>query len=197
MDREPEIASFGSRAASRWGWVVVIACLALAVAHLADVTSQRDATISQLRAALRAARAHQAAGVLEPQVSPAETATAFHSFPDGRHGSFSVVAAAISSRPGAEPTLWLYVHGHAQAGQRYGLLGDMCGGEFVTSSDLAEATADRHGDLTMVAGDLPVQLTGPRQYLLVYQMDSGDTLGGIKGPLLSAGATPFRLDPPC
>lgn len=194
MDRQPEIVSFGtrggSRSAARWAWIVVVACLVAALAHLAVATSQRDATIRQLRAAIRAERSH---GTTVPQ---AVSAAAFHTFPDGR-ASFSVFAAAISSRPGEPPALWLYIHGRAQPGQRYGLLGDTCGGQFVTPSDWAEATADSRGNLTIVAPRLPVQPGDPRLYVLVYQLDSGDTLGGIKGPLLSAGATPFRLSPPC
>lgn len=199
MDRQPEIVSFGShgrsRFAARWAWVVVVACLVAALAHLAVATSQRDATIRQLRAALRAERSDGVRAPVSPAV-PAESAAAFHTFPDGR-ASFSVFAAAISSRPGGPPALWLYIHGRAQPGQRYGLLGDTCGGQFVTPSDWADATADSHGNLTIVAPGLGVQPGDPRLYFLVYRLDSGDTLGGIKGPLLSGGATPFRRSPPC
>ncbi len=200
MDDEPEIVSFGradgARPAVRWPWLVVLACLMVAVAHLAIVTSQRDVTIGHLRAALRTAQAHDA-GAPAAAGRPVTGPTAFHRFPDGRHGWFSVVATAISARPGAAPTLWLFIHGHAEPGQRYGLLGDMCGGEFVTASDWAQATADRHGNLTIVAPGVSAQPASPRLYLVVYQLDSGVTLGGIKGPLAGAQATPFRRSPAC
>jgi hypothetical protein len=73
----------------------------------------------------------------------------------------------------------------------------MCGGEFVTQSNWAEGAADSHGNLTIAAPDVSVQPASPRLYVLVYQLDSGVTLGGIKGPLVGARATPFRRAPPC
>ncbi len=202
MDKQPEIVSFGRsnrpRHGGRWAWLVLVLCLIVVVARLALLTSQRDSTIDALRAALHTVQrtAPQRAGAQRAQVIPIASATAFHTFPDGPRASFSVFAAAVSARPGAAPTLWLYIRGHGQPGQRYGLLGDLCGGQFVTPSDWAEATADNSGNLTIVAPDLPGSPADPRLYVLVYQLDDGVTLGGIEGPL-SAGATPFRAVPPC
>lgn len=203
MDEQAEIVSFGRgnrpRRGARWAWLVLVLCLIVVVARLALLTSQRDATIGALRTALRTAQraAPQRAGAREAQAIPVASATAFHTFPDGPHASFAVFAAAVSARPGATPALWLYIRGHGQPGQRYGLLGDLCGGQFVTPSDWAEATADTRGNITIVAPDLPGSPADPRLYVLVYQLDDGVTLGGIKGPLLGAAATPFRAVPPC
>jgi hypothetical protein len=200
MDKQPEIVSFGrsdaARPALRWPWIVAVACLILVVADLAAGMAQRAATIGHLRAELRIVSAGQAR-LPTSAALPLTSATAFHTFPDGSHASFSLVATAISPRPGAAPMLWLYIHGPAIPGQRYGLLGDVCGGQFVTPTDWAQATADSQGDLTIVAPDLPGQPADPALYVLVYQQDSGVTLGGIKGPLVSTGATPFRTAPPC
>jgi hypothetical protein len=104
---------------------------------------------------------------------------------------------SVGGRPGAAPALVLYVHGQATPGQRYGLLGDVCGGQYVTPTDWTEATADSRGNLTIVGQQVPGQPSDPDLYVLVYALDSGATLGGIKVPLTGDGATPFRTVPPC
>ena len=162
--------------------------LALLVAH-------RDGTITDLRAALRNARRPAPATAVGP---PAESGSALFSLPDAALGSFSVVAVAVRPRPGATALTWLFVYGqHVDPGQHYGLLDGICGGQYVSATDLADGTADRSGDLTIAAHDLGVGSQAPDYWVMLYRWDDGAPLGGVRGPLIGGGARIFRAAPPC
>jgi hypothetical protein len=216
MDGRPDILSFEPRprrgargpGLGRGGWVpvivlgVLVACLGAAT-YLALLVAHRDATINGLQAALRNARhsasATAAASVLPVlPVLPVDSGSAMFTFPDAAGGSFSVVAAAVRPRRGSAPLTWLFVYDrHARPGERYGLLEGTCGGQFVTASDLANGTADRRGDLTIVVPNLDVSPSAANVWVLVYRLADGVTLGGIQGPLTGNGARTFRSTPPC
>ena len=118
--------------------------------------------------------------------------------PDAAGGSFSVVVVAVRPEPGSATLTWLFVYGrHASPGQRYGLLSDTCEGQYVAAYDLAEGTADRNGDLTIVAPNLDINPRAPDVWILVYGWADGAPLGGVQGPLTGNGARTFRSAPPC
>lgn len=203
MDEQPDILSSGSRrrrsvrrpGPGHRGWItaflvaVLLACLGVTT-WLALLVAHRDHTIDDLRAALRTA-SHPAAG----PALPAETGEAMFTLPGG---SFSVVAMAISPRPGSAPLTWLVVYGrHADPGQRYGLLEATCGGQFITASDLADGTADREGDVKIVAPNLAISPRAADVWILVYRWADGAPLGGVQGPLIGSGAKTFRSTAPC
>jgi len=161
--------------------------LALLVAH-------RDDTINDLRAALRDAGRPAPAAVALPAVS----ASAMFTLPDVGGGSFTVVAAAVRPDSGSATLTWLFVYGrHAIPGERYGLIEDTCGGQYVAEYDLADGTADRQGDLTIVAPNLAVSPQAPDVRVVLYRWEDGAPLGGIQGPLTGSGAKTFRSAPPC
>jgi hypothetical protein len=109
-----------------------------------------------------------------------------------------VVVVAVRPGPGSTALTWLVVYGqHANPGQRYGLLSDTCGGQYVAAYDLAEGTADRNGDLTIVAPNLDINPQAPDAWILVYRWADGTPLGGVQGPLTGNGARTFRSVPPC
>jgi hypothetical protein len=163
-------------------------------AYLTLLVAHRDGTIDDLHAALRQARQPAAA---QPGL-PVESGSALSIFPDGAAWSFSMVTAAVRPKPGSAALTWLFVYGqHASPGQRYGLLEGTCGGQFVTASDLADGTADRRGDLTIVAPNLEISASDSDVWVLVYRLEDGVTLGGIQGPLIGNGAKAFRTTPPC
>jgi hypothetical protein len=206
MDGQADVLSFGSgrrRGGRRpgwqpgWrGWVAVAAVGVLAAgAYLTLLVAHRDGTIDDLHAALRQAR--QPAAAAQPGL-PVESGSALSIFPDGAAWSFSMVTAAVRPKPGSAALTWLFVYGqHASPGQRYGLLEGTCGGQFVTASDLADGTADRRGDLTIVAPNLEISASDSDVWVLVYRLEDGVTLGGIQGPLIGSGAKAFRTTPPC
>ncbi len=213
-DEQPDILSSGPRERARrrlpwpWPWPgragpvtlaalgCLLACLG-ALAYLALQVGQRDTTIGQLRAAVRAAR-HSASSAAARHALPGYSGSANLTFPDKSGGSFSMVVAAVRPRPGSGPLTWLFVYGqHADPGQRYGLLGDTCGGEYVAPVDWADGTADRQGDLTIVAPNLSIAPRDPNLWIVVYRLDDGTTLGGVKGPLLGGGSKTFGSAPPC
>jgi hypothetical protein len=208
MDGQADVLSFGSgrrRGGRRpgwqpgWrGWVAVAAAGVLAAgAYLTLLVAHRDGTIDDLHAALRQARQPAAAAAAQPGL-PVESGSALSIFPDGAAWSFSMVTAAVRPKPGSAALTWLFVYGqHASPGQRYGLLEGTCGGQFVTASDLADGTADRRGDLTIVAPNLEISASDSDVWVLVYRLDDGVTLGGIQGPLIGSGAKAFRTTPPC
>jgi len=159
--------------------------LALLVAH-------RDDTINDLRAALRKARQPT------PAIAAPVSGSAMFSLPDAAGGSFSVVTVAVRPEPGSAALTSLFVYGqHANPGERYGLLSDTCGGQYVAAYDLAEGTADRKGDVTIVAPNLDISSTAPDVWVLVYRLADGAPLGGVLGPLTGNGAKTFRSVPPC
>jgi hypothetical protein len=176
--------------------VVLLASLG-AVTFLALRVTHQDDTIHGLRAELRSA-GHGTPVTAAGAALPVDSASAWFTLPDAGGGSLSVVAAAVRPRPGSTALTWLFVSGrHADPGARYGLLEGTCGGQFVTASDLADGTADRTGNLTIVAPNLPISSQASDVWILVYRWEDGVTLGGIQGPLIGAGARTFRTTPPC
>jgi hypothetical protein len=209
MDGEPDVLSFGSRPRrggwrpGRGGWIAIFAVVLLAGlgagTYLVLLVGHRDSTIGDLQAALRAARqpAPAAAAPVELKL-PAVSGSSLSTFPNGADGSFSMVTAVVQPMPGQAALTWLFIYGkHADPGDRYGLLEGTCGGQFVTSSDLADGTADRAGDLTIVAPNLDISAGASDVWVLIYRTEDGVTLGGIQGPLIGGGARTFRTTPPC
>ena len=207
MDGQPDILSSGPqrRPGARWprpsrgGWIaivvlaVLLACLGVTVS-LALVVAHQDDTIGHLRTAVRNA-AHPAPATA---ALPAVSGSAMFRLPDAAGGSFSVVVVAVRPEPGSATLTWLFVYGqHASPGQRYGLLSDTCGGQYVAADGLAEGTADRNGDLTIVAPNLDINPRTPDVWILVYRWADGAPLGGVQGPLTGDGARTFRSAPPC
>jgi hypothetical protein len=207
MDEQPDIVSSGPRQRrstrrlepGRGGWiaifvlVVLLGCLVVTI-RLALLVAHRDEMINDLRAALRDARHPAPAAVGLPTVS----ASAMFTLPDVGGGSFSVVAAAVRPHPGSAALTWLFIYGqHAIPGERYGVIEDTCGGEYVAAYDLADGTADREGDLTIVAPNLDFSPQAPDVWVLLYRWDDGVSLGGVQGPLTGSGAKTFRSVPRC
>jgi hypothetical protein len=206
MDEQPDILSSGprQRRSARWhgpgrgGWIavfvlVLLGCLVVTM-RLALLVAHRDDTINDLRAALRNAGRPAPAAVALPAVS----ASAMFTLPDVGGGSFSVVAAAVRPDPGSAMLTWLFIYGrHAIPGARYGVIEDTCGGQYVAANDLADGTADREGDLTIVAPNLAVSPQAPDVWVLLYRWGDGSPLGGIQGPLTGSGAKTFRSTPAC
>ena len=207
MDGQPDILSSGPqwRRGARWprpsrgGWIaifvlaVLLACLGVTV-NLALLAAHQHDTIDHLRAALRNTPQPAPATAAPPAVSGSATFW----LPDAGGGSFSVVVVAVHPGPGSAALTWLVVYGqHANPGQRYGLLSDTCGGQYVAAYDLAEGTADRNGDLTIVATNLDINPQAPDAWILVYRWADGTPLGGVQGPLTGNGARTFRSVPPC
>ena len=207
MDGQPDILSSGPqwRRGARWpgpsrgGWIAIIvlavllACLGVMVSLALQVAHQDD-TIDHLRTASRNAPHPAPATAALPAVS----GSAMFGLPNAAGGSFSVVVVAVRPEPGSATLTWLFVYGrHASPGQRYGLLSDTCEGQYVAAYDLAEGTADRSGDLTIVAPNLDINPRAPDVWILVYGWADGAPLGGVQGPLTGNGARTFRSAPPC
>jgi hypothetical protein len=209
--------SFGPRRnrGARWpggrgGWIaIVVIAILLAgtgtAAYLALLVGRQDHTIDGLRADLRStARRAPTAGASRSSGAsgsspglPVDAGSAMFTLPQAG-GPLSVVAAAVRPSPGSAALTWLFIYDrHAEPGERYGLLEGTCGGQFVTSSDLADGTADRQGDLTIVAPNLAISSQAPDVWILVYRWVDGATIGGIQGPLVGGGAKTFRTTPPC
>jgi hypothetical protein len=170
-----------------------------AAAYLALLVARQDHTIGGLRAELRStARRAPAAAVLgSGPALPVDAGSAMFTLPEAG-GPLSVVAAAVRPGPGSAALTWLFVYDmHADPGVSYGLLEGTCGGQYVTASDLADGTADRQGDLTIVAPNLAISSQAPDVWILVYRWVDGVTIGGIQGPLVGGGAKTFRTTPPC
>ena len=201
MDGQPDMVSFGPRrrrgARGPWRRVIAIVVLALClgvIPYLALLASHQHGTINDLRTALRKARDTAPDTTAGPLVSGSAT----YRLPGAAGGSLSVVAMAIRSGAGSPARTWLFVYGrHADPGERYGLLEDTCGGQYVTASDLADGTADRQGDLTIIAPDLALSSRDPDVWILVYRSGDGVPLGGVQGPLIGRGARTFRAAPRC
>jgi hypothetical protein len=207
MDEQPDILSFGLRqrrnarrhGPGRRGWIAVFVLVALlsslvVTVHLALLVAHRDDTINDLRAALRDARHAAPAAAPLPTVS----ASAMFTLPDMGGGSFSVIAAAVRPDPGSAPLTWLFIYGrHAIPGQRYGVIQDTCGGEYVAAYDLADGTADREGDLTIVAPNVDISPQASDVWILLFRWEDGAPLGGVQGPLTGSGAKTFQSTPRC
>jgi len=207
MDGQPDILSSGPqwRGGARWprpsrrGWIaifvlaVLLAFLGVTVS-LALLVTHQDDTIDHLRTALRNAPHPVPATAALPAVSGSAT----FRLPTAAGGSFSVVVVAVRSEPGSATLTWLFVYGrHASPGQRYGLLSDTCGGQYVTAYDLAEGTADRNGDVTIVAPNLDINPRAPDVWIMLFRSTDGTPLGGVQGPLTGKGAKTFQSAPPC
>ena len=172
---------------------VLLACLGV-TASLALLVAHQDDTIDHLRTVLRNAPHPAPVTAALPAVSGSAT----FRLPDAAGGSFSVVVVAVRPEPGSAALTWLFVYGqHASPGQRYGLLSDTCGGQYVAAYDLAEGTADRNGDLTIVAPNLDINPRAPDVWILVYRWADGTPLGGVQGPLTGNGARTFQSAAPC
>jgi len=209
MDEQPDILSSGPQSdrgirwprPSRRGWIAIFAIAVLlallgVTVSLALRVAHQDDTISQLRTALRNAPAPAAAPATA--ASPAVSGSAVFTLPGGADGSFSVVAVAVRAKPGSAPVTWLFVYGqHVSPGQRYGLLSDTCGGQYVAAYGVAAGTADRNGDLTIVAPNLDINPQAADVWIQLYQWADGTPLGGVQGPLTGSGARTFRSTPSC
>lgn len=205
MDGQPEILSSGPR--DRWpGWsagrrvsaalaVLLLACLG-ALAYTAVQLTQRNSTIHELQAGLRASQQRTAA--TGSAGLPALSGSTMTTFPGRAGGAFSMVAAGIRPRPGAPPLTWVFVYGrYATPGARYSLLDGTCGGQYVTPAAAAQGIADSRGDLTIVAPNLPLSARDRGAWVLVYRASDGVTLGGLRGPFTGGHPVPFRATPPC
>ena len=185
----------------RGGWIAVVVIVILlagtgTAAYLALLVGRQDHTIDGLRAELRSAGRRTPAAAPGP-VLPVEAGSAMFTLPQAG-GPLSVVAADVRPSPGSAALTWLFIYDrHADPGQRYGLLEGTCGGQFVTSSDLADGTADRQGNLTIVAPNLDISSQAPDVWILIYRWVDGATIGGVQGPLVGGGAKTFRTTPPC
>lgn len=200
MDGQPDLVSFGPRPQRgprprNRAWIATIlallACLGV-IAWLALLVAHRDDTVASLRTALRDTR--------RPTPAPAAglSGSALFTLPGAASGSFAVVAVGIPAGPGASPHTWLFVYGqHADPGQRYGLLEGTCGGQYVTSSDLADGIADRSGNLTITVPDPAPGLQALDVWFMLYRWQDGVSLGGVQGPLTGGRARTFRSTPSC
>jgi len=206
MDEEPDIVSSGPRwgHGARWpgpgrrGWTAilllggVLACLGLTTSLALQVARQND-TINNLHAAIRDARQTPPAAAALPTIE----ASLAYTLPDTADGSVSVVAVGIRPKPGSAVQTWLFVHArHAHPGERYGLRQATCKGQHVTTSDLADGTADQDGNLTIVAPNLAISPQAGA-WVEVYRRADSTALGGIQGPPIGRGATTFRSAPTC
>jgi hypothetical protein len=212
MDEQPDILSSGPEwdgGGIRWprpgrrGWIVILG-LAILLASLGVTVilalrvAHQDDTISQLRTAVRNAPAPAPASASATAASPTVSGSAAFTLPNGAGGSFSVVAVAVRAGPGSTPVTWLFVYGqHVTPGQRYGLLSDTCGGQYVAAYGVAAGTADRNGDLTIVAPNLDINPQAPDVWIQLYRWADGAPLGGVQGPLTGSGARTFQSAPSC
>ena len=215
MDEEPDILSSGPEwqfrvrwpRPSRGRWIMILlvallACLGGIIGLVLQVGHQ-DATITQLRQAAQnaqnpAAVNAAAAASLAVTAAPTVSGSATYRFPAAAGGSFSVVVVAVRPAPGSAAVTWLFVYGqHTTPGQRYGLLSDTCGGQYVAPSGLAEGTADSHGDLIIVAPNLDLNPQAPDVWIQLYRSADGTPIGGVQGPLTGTGAKTFTSGPPC
>jgi hypothetical protein len=204
MGEQLDIVSSGPRwgHGGRWpgpgrsGWFAILVLggivagltitLALQVAHQND-------TINNLHAAVQNARQSAPATVALPTIE----ASVAYALPDTADGSFSVVAVGIRPKPGSEVRSWLFAYARdAHPAERYGLRQATCTGQHITTSALADATADQDGNLTIVAPNLASNVP-QGAWVEVYRWADGTALGGIQGALLGRGATTFRDAPTC
>jgi hypothetical protein len=205
MDEQLDIVS----SAPRWGhggrwpgpgrrsWFAILvvggtlAGLGLTITLALQVAHQND-TINNLHAAVQNARQSPPATVALPTIE----SSAAYALPNTADGSFSMVAVGIRPKPGSEVRSWLFAYARdADPAERYGLRQATCTGQHITTSALADATADQDGNLTIVAPNLASNPAGT--WVEVYRWADGTALGGIQGPLLGRGATTFQDAPTC
>ena len=170
----------------------VLTCLGLIMGLALQVAHQND-TINKLHATVRNSSHPAPATAAQATIE----ATVAYTLPDTADGSYSVVAVGIRPKPGSAVLTWLFVYArHAHPGERYGLLQATCKGQHVTTSDLADGTADQDGNLTIVAPNLALTPQAGA-WIEVYRWADGTALGGIQGPPIGRGATTFRSAPTC
>jgi hypothetical protein len=206
MDEQLDIVSSAPRwgHGGRWpgpgrsGWFAILvaggilAGLGLTITLALQVAHQND-TINDLHAAVQNARQSAPATVALPAIE----ASAAYALPDTADGSFSVVAVGIRPKPGSQVRSWLFAYARdAHPAERYGLRQATCTGHHITTSALADATADQDGNLTIVAPNLASNIP-EGAWVEVYRWADGTALGGIQGPLLGRGATTFGDAPAC
>jgi hypothetical protein len=187
------------RRPSRRGWIAIFLAGALLICLGVSLGLTRLGTPHE-PAASTASKAARTAAPLAPAVvaRPAVSGTAIYALPGAAKNSFSVVVLAVRPSPGSVPQTWLFVYGRdIDPGQRYGLLEDTCGGQYITASDLADGTADQQGYLTIVATNLDISPTASDVWILVYRQDDGTPVGGVQGPLTGQGGRTFRSLAPC
>jgi hypothetical protein len=199
MDGQPDIVSFEPRRRPEWarrlasGRIAIVvfglACLAV-IGYLTVLVAHQDGTIARLRAAPAESPA--------PAGSPSILGSTMFPLPTAAGGSFSVVVVTVSPQPNAAPVTWLFIYGkHAEPGQRYGLIADTCHGQYVSSSDLADAVADGQGDLTIVTPGMAISPASGNVWFMLYRWRDGAPLGGIQGPLIGGNTRIFRTGPRC
>jgi hypothetical protein len=203
----PGLSGPGPRRPGRRGWIAIFLAGALVTSLGVSLGLTRLGTPHEPAAstASRAARtAASPAVVARPAISatvlarPAISATAVYALPGATKNAFSVVVLAVRPSPDSAPRTWLFVYGHdIHPGQRYGLLEDTCGGQYVTASDVADGTADQRGYLTIVARNLDISPTASDVWILLYRQEDGVSMGGVQGPLTGQGARTFRSVPRC
>jgi hypothetical protein len=191
----------------RRGWIAIFLAGALLTSLGVSLGLTRLGTPHEPAAstASRAARtAASPAVVARPAISativarPAISGTAVYALPGATKNAFSVVVLAVRPSPDSAPRTWLFVYGRdIHPGQRYGLLEDTCGGQYVTASDVADGTADQRGYLTIVARNLDISPTASDVWILLYRQEDGVSMGGVQGPLTGQGARTFRSVPRC
>jgi hypothetical protein len=205
--RNPGRRNPGRRNPGRRGWIAIFLAGALVTSLGVSLGLTRLGTPHEPAAstASRAARtAASPAVVARPAISatilarPAISATAVYALPGATKNAFSVVVLAVRPSPDSAPRTWLFVYGRdIHPGQRYGLLEDTCGGQYVTASDVADGTADQRGYLTIVARNLDISPTASDVWILLYRQEDGVSMGGVQGPLTGQGARTFRSVPRC
>jgi len=205
MDEQLDIVSSAPRwgHGGRWpgpgrsGWFAILAIgtlvgLGLTITLALQVAHQND-TINNLHAAVQNARQSAPATVALPAIE----ASAVYALPGTADGSFSVVAVGIRPKPGSEVQSRLFAYARdAHPDERYGLRQAICTGQHITTSALADATADQDGNLTIVAPS-PASNIPQGAWVEVYRWADGTALGGVQGALLGRGATTFRDAPTC
>jgi hypothetical protein len=206
MDEQLDIVSSAPRwgHGGRWpgpgrsGWFAILAIggtlagLGLTITLALRVADQNH-TIDSLHAAVQNAR--QSAPATAPL--PTIEASAAYALPGTADGSFSVVAVGIRPKPGSEVRSWLFAYARdAHPAEHYGLRQATCTGHHITTSALADATADQDGNLTIAVPNLASNIP-EGTWVEVYRWADGTALGGIQGPLLGRGATTFLDAPSC
>ena len=187
------------RRPSRRGWIAIFLAGALLTCLGVSLGLTRLGTPHE-PAASAASTATRTAAPSAPAVAarPAVSGTAIYALPGAAKNSFSVVVLAVRPSPGSVPQTWLFVYGRdIDPGQRYGLLEDTCGGQYITASDVADGTADQQGYLTIVATNLDISPTASDVWILLYRQDDGTPVGGVQGPLTGQGGKTFQSTAPC
>jgi hypothetical protein len=184
----PGLSGPGPRRPGRRGWIAIFLAGALVTSLGVSLGLTRLGTPHEPAAstASRAARtAASPAVVARPAISATVVARPY------------ISATAVYALPGATKNAFSVYGRDIHPGQRYGLLEDTCGGQYVTASDVADGTADQRGYLTIVARNLDISPTASDVWILLYRQEDGVSMGGVQGPLTGQGAKTFRSVPRC